>query len=100
MVDRTPHAGLIAVLGAVLAVVTLGWTVADAVITWLRVGYASVADVLVLLVGLVPTALALSLLIVLLRSAAGTNALRGARADARTGPAGAAGSAAAAHLGA
>ena len=67
LVDRTPHAGLIAVLGAVLAVVTLGWTVADAVITWLRVGYASVADVLVLLVGLVPTALALSLLIVLLR---------------------------------
>ena len=50
-----------------LAVVTLGWMVADAVITWLRVGYASVADVLVLLVGLVPTALALSLLIVLLR---------------------------------
>ena len=68
LVDRTRHAGLIAGLGTVLAAVTIGWTVASTVTTWLRVGYASVADILVLLVGLMPPALALSLLIVLLRS--------------------------------
>ena len=67
LVDRTPHAGLIAVLGVVLAIITLGWAMAYALVTWLRVGYATVADVLAVLVGLVPPALALSLLIVLLR---------------------------------
>jgi hypothetical protein len=69
LVERTPHAGLIAVLGAVLAIITLGWAMAYALVTWLRVGYATVAEVLALLVGLVPPALALSLLIVLLRPA-------------------------------
>ena len=67
LVDRTPHAGLIAVLGVVLAIITLGWAMAYALVTWLRVEYATVADVLAVLVGLVPPALALSLLIVLLR---------------------------------
>lgn len=67
LVDRTPHAGLISVLGTVLAVITLGWTIAYAVLTWARAGYLGVADVLSLLVGLTPAALALSLLIVLLR---------------------------------
>jgi hypothetical protein len=67
LVDRTPHAGLVAGLGAVLAVLTLGWTIAYAVLSWVRAGYLSVADVLALLIALTPTALALSLLIVLLR---------------------------------
>ena len=68
LVDRTRHAGLIAVLGAVVAAVTIGWTMVYTVSVWLRVGSASVADVLVTVVGLVPSVLVLSLLIVLLRS--------------------------------
>jgi hypothetical protein len=67
VVDRTAHARLIASLGAVLAVITLGWTTAYAVLTWMRLGQVSVAGVLGLLVALTPAALALSLLIVLLR---------------------------------
>jgi hypothetical protein len=87
LVDRTRHAGLIAGLGIVLAVVTIGWIAAYTVTTWLRVGFASVPDVLALAVTLMPPALALSLLIVLLRRPSGHPASLPDQAPAQAAPA-------------